>query len=283
MGGGYSQRPGGIVASEGSLDQVHIADRALRDHLFRLSVDHGTDALGADLHDASGLFLRIRHVEALGRGVRHGFFAIHILARAHRVDHDLLVPVVGNGDDEAVDILVVEQFLIAARGGKIGVADDFFGQSRGGRRTGRRQPRTRTPGNVMAVVSSGEPCMPMPMMPRRTRSLAGTGRGEAKLSVSRKTVLAPINAPLLVGRRFPREKNHCFMASSSGCEDQSELLLRSAYFGSGLHRDFLEKHDVVVAVILQPDVAVVAGACRVAARNRIFLPAPARLRCSRSP
>jgi hypothetical protein len=61
-------------------------------------------------------------------GVRHRLLNIDVLAGADRVDHDLLVPVVGNGGHDAVDVFVLQQFVIAPGGGQVR-ADNFFGQS----------------------------------------------------------------------------------------------------------------------------------------------------------
>ena len=57
----------------------------------------------------------------------HGLFAVDVFAGADGVDDDLLVPMVGNGGNEAVDFLVVEKFFVAARGGNF-LADDFLSE-----------------------------------------------------------------------------------------------------------------------------------------------------------
>src|ERR1700680_1576652 len=51
--------------------------------------------------------------------VRHGFFAVNVLARAHRVYDHLLVPVIGYGRDNAVDVFIGKQFVIPASDRKI--------------------------------------------------------------------------------------------------------------------------------------------------------------------
>ena len=56
------------------------------------------------------------HGQAVCRVVRHGLLAIDILAGGECVHDDLLMPVIGNRDDDGVDIFGVEQFLIAPRG-----------------------------------------------------------------------------------------------------------------------------------------------------------------------
>jgi len=47
--------------------------------------------------------------------MRHRLFAVDVLAGPDRVHEDLLVPVIGNGGDDAVDLLVVEQFFVTPR------------------------------------------------------------------------------------------------------------------------------------------------------------------------
>src|ERR1700738_159983 len=109
----------GIVAAEGALDHHQIADGALRDELFGLGAQDRADALRTDLNDAPGGFAGFDHFEAIGGRVGHRFFAIDVLAGADGVDDYLLVPVVGNGSDYAIN------FFVARRDGKIGIADDF--------------------------------------------------------------------------------------------------------------------------------------------------------------
>ena len=41
------------------------------------------------------------------------FAAVDVLPRAHRIDDDLLVPMVRHRRDDAIDVLVVEQRLVA--------------------------------------------------------------------------------------------------------------------------------------------------------------------------
>ncbi len=120
-------RAGGIVAAEGALDHHEIADSALRDEFFGLCAEDGTDALRTDLDDAAGGFAGFDHFEAVRRGVGHGLFAVDVFAGMDGIDDDLLVPMVGNGGDEAIDFLVLEKVLVAARNGKIGIANDFAG------------------------------------------------------------------------------------------------------------------------------------------------------------
>src|SRR3989475_320468 len=120
-------RAGGVVASEPSFDEHQVTQHPLGDQLLGLGADLGAHALRADLHDASGLLRRVHHGHAVGRGVRHRLLAVDVLAGADRGHHHLLVPVIGNRRDDAVDVLVLEERLIAARDGQVR-PDDLAGQ-----------------------------------------------------------------------------------------------------------------------------------------------------------
>jgi len=76
----------------------------------------------APICTCGGFFVRGHHGEAVGGIVRHGFFAVDIFAGGERVHNHLLMPVVGHGDEDGVDVFRVEQFLVAARS-----ADVFAG------------------------------------------------------------------------------------------------------------------------------------------------------------
>ena len=62
------------------------------------------------------------------RGVRHRLLAIDVLARVAGIHHHPLVPVIGHRRHDAVDVLAVEQFLVAARSGQARIARDLSGQ-----------------------------------------------------------------------------------------------------------------------------------------------------------
>ena len=57
----------------------------------------------------------------------HGLFAVNVLSRAAGIHHDLLVPVVGHGGHDAIDLLVGQKFLIAP-GDRNRFAYDFLCQ-----------------------------------------------------------------------------------------------------------------------------------------------------------
>src|SRR6266702_271721 len=118
---------GGVVAPERALHQSECADNAVREELFCFCADHRAHALRSNLHDASGFLRGGYHRNAVGGGMGHRLFAINVFARADGVDDNFFVPVIRHGGDDAIDFLVVEEFLIAARRGDFR-AGDFFGE-----------------------------------------------------------------------------------------------------------------------------------------------------------
>ncbi len=58
----------------------------------------------------------------------HGLFAVDVLTGVAGVDDDALVPVIGDGGEDEIDIFAGQQFVIIARGEEVRVAGDFFGQ-----------------------------------------------------------------------------------------------------------------------------------------------------------
>ena len=69
-----------------------------------------------DLDNPAGLLGGSHHLEAFANRVGHRFFTVNILACADGIDHDLLVRVVRDRSHDAVDLFVVQQFLVAPRG-----------------------------------------------------------------------------------------------------------------------------------------------------------------------
>ncbi len=63
---------------------------------------------------------------AVGVDVDHGLFEIDVFACAHRVYGGLLVPVVGRGDDDGVDVFAGQDLFVVAGGEEI-VAPELFG------------------------------------------------------------------------------------------------------------------------------------------------------------
>src|ERR1700733_7856879 len=93
--------------------------------------------------------------------------------------------------------------------------------------------------------------MPMPIIPKRRRSLAATGRGEARSWVGFNSIFfAARDAPAAaapISRNLRRENLLMGFVPRFGFFLSLLLQLLDCYF--------LEKHDVIVAMVLQADVA----------------------------
>jgi len=118
----------GVVAPQGQLHHFDHANGPVAIQLPGFRAQHRTDALRADLHDAAVFLGGFHHFESLRGGVRHWLFAIDILARVAGVHHHALVPMVGHRRHDAVDIFAVQEFLVAARCGELGIPGDLPGQ-----------------------------------------------------------------------------------------------------------------------------------------------------------
>src|SRR6266850_681026 len=121
----------GVVAAERALDKIEIADDAGGEKFLGFGAEDGADTLRTDLYDTAGFFRGGDHGNAVGRRMGHRLFAIDVFAGVDGIHDDLFVPMIGNGGDDAVDLLVVEEFLIFARGVDLGAGnffDDFFGE-----------------------------------------------------------------------------------------------------------------------------------------------------------
>ena len=68
--------------------------------------------LAAGLQDLAGVLDRLHHGQRLGDGQRQRLLAVDVLAGLHGLDGDLGVPVVGRGDQDAVEGLVVDQVAV---------------------------------------------------------------------------------------------------------------------------------------------------------------------------
>lgn len=75
------------------------------------------------------VLLRGRHLIALADAVGHGLLTINILTGIAAINQHLLMPMVRRRTDDAVDILALQQFLIAPSGGDRLLAHNFLGQT----------------------------------------------------------------------------------------------------------------------------------------------------------
>ena len=106
-------------------DHVELADGARGEQLFCLGVDDGADTLAADLKDAVRGADGVDNLRAIGVDVNHRLFEIDILASLHGVDCGLLVPMVGRGDEDGINILAGKDLTVIAGREEIGAPQLF--------------------------------------------------------------------------------------------------------------------------------------------------------------
>ena len=86
----------------------HLANPAAVNELDRVD-DRGPAAVHrADLHDPVVVCRGLDHLPAFPHGVRGGLLDVYVLAGLQRPDRGERVPVIRRGDDNRVDVLVVE-------------------------------------------------------------------------------------------------------------------------------------------------------------------------------
>ncbi len=130
--GGGVERDGVVPGADGGVavpaggDHVELADGAGGEELFGLGVDDGADALAANLENTVGGVGGFDDLRAVGVDVDHRLFEVDVLAGLHGVDGGALVPVVGRGDEDGVDVFAGEDFVVVA-GGEDVLAPELFG------------------------------------------------------------------------------------------------------------------------------------------------------------
>ena len=87
---------------------VDLADPAVLHELDRLDHRRPAAVHRADLHDLVVALRGVDHLPAFPHGVRRGLLDVDVLAGLQRPDGRERVPVVRHGDDDGVDVLVVE-------------------------------------------------------------------------------------------------------------------------------------------------------------------------------
>ena len=88
-------------------------------------------SLATDLNDPAILAGRLDDLESLLDLMSHRLFAVDVFTSVTGVHDDLLMPVIGHGNDHAINVLVVEQVPVATRGGHRlarRCADDLVGE-----------------------------------------------------------------------------------------------------------------------------------------------------------
>ena len=87
---------------------VDLADAAVLDELDRVAHRRPAAVHRADLDDLAVARLRLDHLAAFPHRVRRGLLDVDVLAGLQRPDRRERVPVIRGGDDDGVDVLVVE-------------------------------------------------------------------------------------------------------------------------------------------------------------------------------
>lgn len=104
---------GGVAIPTGG-DHVELADGTGGEQLLCLGVDDGADTLAANLKDAVRGANCIDNLRPIGVEVNHWLFEVDVLACLHGVDCGLLVPVIGCGDENGVDIFARKNLTVIA-------------------------------------------------------------------------------------------------------------------------------------------------------------------------
>jgi hypothetical protein len=95
---------------------IELTDRARGEQFFGLGINDGADTLAANLQDAVHGAGGLDHLRPIAVQMNHWLLAIHVLARLHRVDGSLLVPMVRGGDEDGVDVLARKDLAVIAGG-----------------------------------------------------------------------------------------------------------------------------------------------------------------------
>src|SRR6266849_5155347 len=246
-------RAGGIVAAEGALDHHEIGDSALRVEVF-------------------------------------GLFAVDVFAGMDGIDDDLLVPMVGDSRDQAIDFLVVEEVFVAAGYEEIGIADDFAGEGvaavvevgggdalrawelhGGGEQAGALHADAD---NAEAQAVAGGNCGIAGGFEARVSQEKCVGGGEGAGGSG--SALQEFAAREIFFHFFSRlKKIECQNQRNGGDEvyagSTGAQYIAPLHLLQRLQRYFLEEDDVVVAVILQAHVAFVGTAAALRLEVKLFL------------
>ena len=116
----------GGVAMVRHADHVDFAERAAGDQFLGLGGECGRLCLAANLQHPAGVFGGGDDARAFLQRPRHGLFDVDVFAGREGVKDDLLVPVVRRGDDDGVNVFVIEYGAIVANG-LDAIAELFFG------------------------------------------------------------------------------------------------------------------------------------------------------------
>ena len=103
---------GHVVADVARLGDCDLADAARAHEFGGLLERRRRAALRAHLRHALRALGGFHHLAALDDGQRERLLHVHVLAGIAGVDEHQRVPVVGRGDDDRVDVFVVQQLVV---------------------------------------------------------------------------------------------------------------------------------------------------------------------------
>src|SRR5204862_3326210 len=103
--------------SEDCIDEDALADGTLSNQFLGLCEADRAPSLATDLNDPAILAGRLDDLESLLDLMSHRLFAVDVFTSVTGVHDDLLMPVIGHGNDHAINVLVVEQVPVATRSG----------------------------------------------------------------------------------------------------------------------------------------------------------------------
>lgn len=88
---------------------MNMTNVAVPHELFGVLIVNAASLLRAHLDDAVVAVSSVRHPAALAHEKRHGLFNIYVLARLASEDGNQRVPVVGGGNNDRLNVLIVQK------------------------------------------------------------------------------------------------------------------------------------------------------------------------------
>lgn len=116
-----------VVVDPPGADHADVAECPGGDDFATFEVEVVGAALHADLDDLFGVFFRLHEFDTLLRRLAEGLFDVDILAGGERVEDHSVMPMLGRGDEDGLDFLVVEELLVVPIGfGSFGFGEGGF-------------------------------------------------------------------------------------------------------------------------------------------------------------
>ena len=117
-----AERP---TSPQTGIHQIQGSNFASGHQLSSFLVNDGTGKLAAALENSLGALLRFDQCVSFFQLLHDGLFAIHILARVHRINRNALMPMIRRGNDDRVNVRARQHFAVITRGENV-FAPDFF-------------------------------------------------------------------------------------------------------------------------------------------------------------